>query len=81
MNDSVDKQRDELNTELINLKAELAEANSELDSWISYDMRREDGSGAQDRRHEEMGQRLHDQVRSLSNKIEALERTLKGLPS
>lgn len=57
-------------------KAELAEAKAELDSWREYDLRREDGSGAQDRRHEEMGESLRRAVRALAAEVNKLESQL-----
>lgn len=41
---------------------ELQNAESALDSWDNHDMRREDGSTAQDARHEEIGRRARERV-------------------
>lgn len=57
-------------------KAELAEAQAELDSWQEYDYRRKDGSGAQDRRHEERGESLLRAVRALKAEVSQLESQL-----
>lgn len=57
-------------------KAELAAAESELDSWYEYDARRPDGSGAQDRRHEERGESLCRRVSALTQEVSQLQKQL-----
>ena len=54
-------------------KAELAAAQSELDSWYEYDARRPDGSGAQDQRHEERGESLRHKVFTLTQEVSQLQ--------
>ncbi len=54
-------------------KSELDDAKRELSTWKQYDAIREDGSGAQDRRHEERGQYLQDRVQCISQELRALE--------
>ncbi|ENC6659395.1 MULTISPECIES: hypothetical protein [Aeromonas] len=58
-------------------KAKLAAVQSDLDNWEDYDLRREGGSGAQDRRHEEIGESLRNKVWSLTAEIKQLEEQLK----
>lgn len=42
--------------QLAQLEEELAGALRDLANWKEHDMNRSDGSGAQDRRHEETGE-------------------------
>lgn len=58
-------------------RAELAAAEAELANWVDYDSRRRDGSGAQDRRHEEMGESLRREVRALREEVSKLESQLQ----
>jgi hypothetical protein len=55
-------------------KAELERAIQELDQWEEYDSRREDGSGAQDRRHEARGESLRTRVAELSAEVDSLSK-------
>ncbi|WP_032699580.1 hypothetical protein [Pseudomonas syringae] len=55
-------------------KAELERAIQELGQWEEYDSRREDGSGAQDRRHEERGESLRKRVAGLSAEVDSLSK-------
>jgi hypothetical protein len=55
-------------------KAELECAIQELGQWEEYDSRREDGSGAQDRRHEERGESLRKRVAGLSAEVDSLSK-------
>ncbi|MDU4254520.1 hypothetical protein [Pseudomonas sp.] len=55
-------------------KADLEGAIRELSNWEDYDARREDGSGAQDRRHEERGESLRNRVDQLAREVQDLEK-------
>ncbi len=57
-------------------KAELAAAKSEYLSWSEYDARREDGSSAQDRRHEERGEALLCDLHELEQAVRHLQAQL-----
>ncbi|MEO9269297.1 hypothetical protein ABI244_00545 [Serratia ureilytica] len=48
------------------LETQLANAKAALTQWEERDLVREDGSMAQDRRHEERGERLRKEVERLS---------------
>lgn len=55
------------------LQTDLDSALGELSSWEEQGQDRRDGSGAQDRRFEERGQRLQDRVDGLSSEINELK--------
>ncbi|HHH9443084.1 TPA: hypothetical protein ACP32N_005072 [Pseudomonas aeruginosa] len=65
-------------TTIAQKKAELESAIRELTNWEEYDARREDGSGAQDRRHEERGDTLRERVDTLVKEVETLEKDQSG---
>ncbi|EDP9872010.1 hypothetical protein LSB85_004680 [Salmonella enterica] len=62
------------------LLTELAAAQADLAQWEEYDLRREDGSGAQDRRHEERGENLKNRVWQASQEVEAQRKLIATLP-
>lgn len=49
------------------LETQLANAEAELSQWEEHDLHRKDGSMAQDRRHEERGERLRQKVERLKH--------------
>lgn len=65
---------------LAQLEQELKEAEEALAQWQEHDFNRRDGSGAQDRRHEERGERLRDAVSSARQAVEAQKRFIAQLP-
>jgi hypothetical protein len=79
MDNVFEQQKEDLHKQLDVLQHELTSAQNELSSWEEYDMRREDGSGAQDRRHEERGQNLRDRVWELNQKVEKQRKLIEGL--
>lgn len=56
------------------LEQQLASAQQELESWVHQGLTREDGSPAQDRRFEERGESLREQVADLSNQLDQLKK-------
>lgn len=54
------------------LQQQLAQYQRELKDWEDQRFTRNDGSPAQDRRFEERGERLQEQVYRLSRELEAL---------
>lgn len=64
--------------QLENLQAELVSAGQELSIWKDHDMHREDGSGAQDRRHEETGEWLRERLREASEKVAAQKKLMSS---
>lgn len=64
---------------LVTLKAELKSADDELSSWYHHDLNRRDGSGAQDRRHEERGDSLKERLYQAGKKVEAQEQLIASL--
>lgn len=64
---------------LTELQEQLSAAKRDLSNWVSYDMRRSDGSGAQDRRHEETGEGLREDVRTLEQAVKAQQAMVDGL--
>lgn len=65
---------------LAQLEQELKKAEEALAQWQEHDFNRRDGSGAQDRRHEERGERLRDAVWSARQAVEAQKRFIAQLP-
>lgn len=65
--------------QLIEAEKELAAAQQALENWIHRDLEREDGSAAQDRRHEEIGQHCRQCVREAAAKVEALKKLIASL--
>lgn len=51
------------------IEHELASARDELERWKWHSIEREDGSPAQDRRNEEIGESLRERVRDLEDKL------------
>lgn len=64
---------------LVELQEQLGTAKRELESWKSYDSRRSDGSGAQDRRHEEAGEGLRETVWQLEQAVKSQQAVIDGL--
>lgn len=54
------------------LEFQLKQAINELESWQDYDLRRTDGSQAQDTRHENRGKSLQQKVSSIQHEISKL---------
>jgi Ni/Co efflux regulator RcnB len=54
------------------LKAAHMKAAENLDDWKTQDANRQDGSGAQDRRHEERGLLLREEHWSLGQKVKQM---------
>lgn len=63
----------ETEAEKESIEHELASARDELERWKWHSIEREDGSPAQDRRNEEIGESLRERVRDLEKKLETLE--------
>lgn len=55
------------------IEHELARARDELERWKLRSIEREDGSPAQDRRNEEIGESLRERVRDLENTLNTFE--------
>lgn len=51
------------------LENQLADAEAALSQWEDRDLNRRDGSMAQDRRHEDRGERLRQEVERLSHQV------------
>ena len=66
--------------QLAQLEQELKEAEEALAQWQEYDLNRRDGSGAQDRRHEERGERMRNAVWSARQAVDARKRYVAQLP-
>lgn len=73
-------------SEIEQAKAKLAEleraldsARQDLKSWEEYDSRREDGSGAQDRRHEESGQYRREQLEEAAEAVSQQKKLIASL--
>lgn len=59
--------------QLAQLEEELAGALRDLANWKEHDMNRSDGSGAQDRRHEETGEWIKERVYEAQQAIASLK--------
>lgn len=55
------------------IEQELASARDELERWKWHSIEREDGSPAQDRRNEEIGESLRERIQELTDKLKTLE--------
>lgn len=66
--------------ELARLEQEHKGDAEALDQWEEQDMTRRDGSGAQDRRHEERGERLRNAEWSSRQAVEKQKRYIAQLP-
>lgn len=53
------------------LQAELKSAINARENWEHQDLHRRDGSGAQDRRHEERGERLERDAQAARRELDA----------
>lgn len=80
MNDAISRQREAAEEVLREYEAELQSAESELQSWEAYDMRRSDGSGAQDARHEKLGQDAKERVYRAQKKVSEQRAWLAKMP-
>lgn len=66
---------------LAELEATLAGALRDMDNWEEHDRTRSDGSGAQDRRHEETGQWIRERIRDARQDIHEQNALIAQLPS
>ncbi|WP_267400658.1 hypothetical protein [Pseudomonas sp. GM_Psu_2] len=55
------------------IEHELASARGELERWKWHSIEREDGSPAQERRNEEIGESLRERVRDLEDKLNSFK--------
>ncbi|WP_439254468.1 hypothetical protein [Pseudomonas monteilii] len=65
--------------QLVKAEAELASAHSAREQWEQYDMVREDGSMAQDRRHEESGEYRLECIREAAESVRNLRALIASL--
>lgn len=65
----------ELNTNLQfeSLEERLKGARNDLENWYGRDLERKDGSGSQDRRHEDRKEHLQDTISDLEKRIRNLK--------
>lgn len=80
MNDAISRQREAAEEVLSAYEAELQSAESELQSWEAYDMRRSDGSGAQDARHEQLGRDAAERVYKAQKRVSEQRAWLAKMP-
>lgn len=57
----------------------LRDAEQDLSNWESHDLTREDGSGAQDARHQEIGRSSRDDVSEAKRQVEAQKALVASL--
>ncbi len=70
MADTIEQQIQDAQEQLKAYEGELASANAALSQWKQHDATREDGSMAQDRRHEESGDRRREAVEEAAKKVD-----------
>lgn len=73
------EQLQEANAALTGLLAQLVSARAGRRSWELHDLEREDGSSAQDARHNDEGDRLKDELWHATQAVKAQISVLKQL--
>lgn len=79
MADSIEAQLQKEQEKLVGLESARDTARRMLAQWEDYDQRREDGSSAQDRRHEETGQSRRENVSEAIDAVSAQQRVIADL--
>lgn len=69
----------EARAQLEALDRDLQSTQQELSVWDDHDLTREDGSGAQDRRHEDRGSKLRDRVDVARRRVEVQQKMVADL--
>ena len=77
---SISPEKAAAQAKLADLEKELAGAFQDLSMWKEHDMNRRDGSGAQDRRHEETGEWIRERVNDAQRAVAAQKSLIAQLP-